>query len=349
MTAQGLWADIAVMGEINPDVVVTGVPSLSFGQREDVAGPTTMTVGSSVAISACGLTRLGTSTAIVGVVGDDAFGAFMLSRLTERGVDVSGVRTVVGGRTGSSVILVRREDPSDRHILTDLGVMGDLRADDLSLSKLDRVRHVHIGSWFLHRGAVADLPDLLAEARRRGVSTSVDPNDDPAREWESHLPRALAHVETFFCNEPEVRGVAAAAGWSGDGSRHDAARHVLNRLSPGGVVVLKCGAEGAFVHTHQGVLHVAAPAAEVVDTVGAGDSLAAGFLHARLRGADLAEALRLAVAAGTLSTRRSGGVDGQATLHEAQQLSQRLTCTDTTDENGDGTAVDPTDQLRNAT
>jgi sugar/nucleoside kinase (ribokinase family) len=348
VTSRGLWADVVVVGEINPDIIVTGVPTISFGQHEDVAGPTTMTVGSSVAISACGLTRLGTSTAIVGVVGDDAFGDFMLSRLRGRDVDVSGVRTVTGGRTGSSVILVRRQDPSDRHILTDPGVMGDLRADDLSPSQLDRVRHVHVGSWFLHRGAVADLPGLLAKARHRGVSTSVDPNDDPAGEWDSHLPRALAHVETLFCNESEARGVAVAAGWSGNGSRHDAARHLLNRLSPGGTVVLKCGAEGAFAHTRQAVLHVGAPSVEVVDTVGAGDSLAAGFLHARLSGADFEQALRIAVAAGTLSTRRSGGVDAQATFQEAEQLADLLTCTKRTGNTDGDMTAEPNDHMRNA-
>ena len=321
------WVDVVVMGELNPDVVVSGVPPMSFGQREDVTGPTTMTVGSSVAISACGLARLGTATAIVGVVGEDAFGDFMLSQLSSRGVDVSAVRTVLGGRTGSSVILVRREDASDRHVLTDPGVMGDLRARDLCTSALDRVRHLHIGSWFLHVGAVADLPDLLAEARRRGVSTSVDPNDDPAREWDAHLARALPHVETFFCNESEARGVAGATGWSRDGSLHDAARHLLRQLAPDGAVVLKCGAEGAYVHTVTSVLHVKAPAVDVIDTVGAGDSLAAGFLHARLRGAGLDEALRLAVAAGTLSTRRSGGVDAQPTPDEAEQLVRQLVCT----------------------
>ena len=47
-----------------------------------------MTIGSSVAISASGLARLGTATALVGVVGDDAFGDFMLASLQRRGVDV---------------------------------------------------------------------------------------------------------------------------------------------------------------------------------------------------------------------------------------------------------------------
>jgi len=340
VTAGRRGAAVVVMGEINPDVVVTGVPPLSFHQREDITGPTTMTIGSSVAITASGLARLGTVTAIVGVVGDDAFGDFMRTQLQLRGVDVSRVRTVRGGRTGSSVILVTAEDANNRQILTDPGVMGDLLASDLPVADLRGVRHLHIGSWFLHTGAVADFPDLLAEARTAGVSTSVDPNDDPARRWDAHLGRALPHVETLFCNESEARGVAQAAGWDGGGSRHDAAAYLLARLAPGGTVVLKCGAEGAFAHTADASLHVAAPLVDVVDTVGAGDSLAAGFLHARLRGDDLADALRVGVASGSLSTRRSGGVDAQPTLDEATELAGRLTGTRSTTEGPSGPRTD---------
>lgn len=324
---------VMVLGEINPDIVVTGVPPLSFGQREDVTGPTSMTVGSSVAILASGLARLSTATAIVGVIGDDPFGAFMLRRLQQRGVDVSLVRTLRGGRTGSSVILVRRDDVADRQILTDPGVMSELRVSDLPTARLEAAAHLHVGSWFLHSGAVRDLPELLHRARTLGVSTSVDPNDDPAQRWESHLQRALPHVETLFCNEAEAVGMARAAGWNGSGASHGAARYLRERLAPSGTVVLKAGPDGAFAHTAAGTLHVPAPLADVVDTVGAGDNLAAGFLHARLQGAALEEAMRLAVATGTLSTRRNGGVDGQATPEEAHDLAAQLTCIHmTTDE-----------------
>jgi sugar/nucleoside kinase (ribokinase family) len=136
--------------------------------------------------------------------------------------------------------------------------------------------------------------------------------------------------------------VASANGWPGEGSRHDAARYLLDRLAPGGTVVLKCGSEGAFAHTAEGTLHVPAPSADVVDTVGAGDSLAAGFLHARLGGAELPEALRTAVAAGTLSTRRSGGVDGQPTADEARSLAAELSARSysTTDDPDAGSTTD---------
>jgi sugar/nucleoside kinase (ribokinase family) len=319
--------EVVVLGELNPDIVVTAVPQLSFGQREDLVGATTMTVGSSVAITACGIARLGTRVALVGVVGDDAFGAFMLSRLGERGVATDLVRTVEGGRTGSSVILVSADDAGDRQILTDLGVMADLRAGDLPLDRLEGVGHLHIGSWFLHTGAVGDLPRLLEQARRRGLSTSVDPNDDPARTWTAHLPEALRHVDVFFCNENEAQGVAIGSGAAGPRSRHLAARHIMTELAPGGVVVLKCGAEGAYAHTNDAVVHVQAPVTEVVDTVGAGDTLAAGFLHARLGGADVGAALRLGVAAGSLSTQGSGGVAAQPGSPEAKALAGTLAVT----------------------
>ena len=165
MTAPQRNPTVLMFGEVNPDIVVTAVPDLTFGQREDLTGRTTMTVGSSVAITACGLARLGTPTGLVGVIGDDAFGAFMLQRLRDRQVLVDRVRTVAGGRTGSSVILVRRGDNNDRHILTDRGVMGDLRADDLDLQQSSGVRGTSTSARGSSRPEPSrSLPDALAEA-----------------------------------------------------------------------------------------------------------------------------------------------------------------------------------------
>jgi ribokinase len=314
--------EILAFGEVNPDIIVTGVPDLTFGQREDIIDMTTMTVGSSAAILSCGAARLGARIGLVGVVGDDAFGTFMQGRLAERHVDTSQVRVVPGGRTGSSVIVVRRDDPNDRHIFTDLGVMGELRATDVVLDDLPHLKHLHIGSWFLQRGALDGLPDLLGSARARGVTTSVDPNDDPERTWDSGLHEALRQVDLLFCNEDEAVGLAG-----GSVAPLAAAARLLATMPAGGAsaVILKCGGSGAYALTSKGTLHVSAPSMGVVDTVGAGDSLAAGYLTAWTQGVSVESALCLGVAAGSLSTRRSGGVDGQATLEEASALAAQLT------------------------
>ena len=310
--------ELLAFGEVNPDIVVTGVRDLAFGQTEDIIGMTTTTIGSSVAIMCAGAARLGVKVGLVGCIGNDGFGDYMLERLAQRGVDTSFVRTVPGGRTGSSVILVRAQDPTDRHILTDFGVMGDLLASDIKLDEAPGLRHLHIGSWFLQTGAVHELAPVLALARSRGLTTSVDPNDDPAREWDSYLPAALEHVDVLFCNEPEARGLAQVH------DRFGAAAALHARMPSGAVVVMKCGAEGAYVWTQDELLHVAAPKVDVIDTVGAGDSLTAGFLAARLVGESFADALALGVASGSLSTQASGGVNAQPERAVAQALAATL-------------------------
>lgn len=313
--------ELLAFGELNPDIVVRGVPTLEFGQREVLVSSTTMTVGGSVAILSCGAARLGAAVGLVGLVGEDAFGSYLLDQLAAREVDISGVRIVPEARTGSSTILVRAADPTDRQILTDPGVMGELGTADVVLDQLPELRHLHIGSWFLQTGAVRDLPELLAAARARGIRTSVDPNDDPARTWDSHLRNGLAYVDVLFCNEAEARNLA------GEADPVAAGRALLARMAAGeeATVVLKCGAAGAYAISRPAVVHVPAPAIDVVDTVGAGDSLAAGYLTALLRGASVIDALTFAVAVGSLSTRRAGGVDGQPTAEQASRLAATLT------------------------
>lgn len=311
--------ELLAFGEVNPDIVVTGVRDLTFGQTEELISMTTTTIGSSVAIMCAGAARLGVHVGIVGCIGDDGFGEYMMERLADRGVDTTFVRTVPGGRTGSSVILVRAQDANDRHILTDFGVMGDLLASDIRLDELPDLRHLHIGSWFLQTGAVHELAPVLADARSRGLTTSVDPNDDPAREWDSHLPAALAHMDVLFCNESEARGLARSD------DRFAAVSWLHSRMPEGAVVVLKCGAEGAYAWTDEELIHVSAPVVDVVDTVGAGDSLTAGFLAARLAGESVADALALGVASGSLSTQSSGGVNAQPERSVALALAGTLT------------------------
>lgn len=315
---------LLAVGEVNPDVVLRGVPPLRFGQAEDLVTSTTLTIGSSVAIMACGAARLGANVALVGVVGDDEFGRFMLDRLDERGVFTGSVRVAPGRRTGSSVILVDAADATDRQILTDLGTMADLVAADVSDELLAGSVHLHVGSWFLHVGAREELGDRLAAARARGLSTSVDPNHDPDRRWDGGLQRALKHVELLFCNASEACGLTGLADPSA------AARTLLSRLATASVrtglpaVVLKLGADGARVFTTDGVTTVDPPAVDVVDTVGAGDSLAGAVLAALLDGSSWSESLALGVAAGSLSTTSPGGVDAQPHLDRARTVAAGL-------------------------
>ncbi|HEY7737000.1 MAG TPA: carbohydrate kinase family protein [Candidatus Limnocylindrales bacterium] len=319
--------DLLVLGEINPDIIVRG-PDVEprFGQEELLVESAELVIGSSSAIMAVGAARLGLRVALVGIVGDDALGRFMLDALGSAGVDVSGCRTDPSQSTGASVILT---NGSDRAIMTALGTIGALRVDHIPAALLSRARHVHVGSYFMQTGLRADLAGLFDRLRAAGTTTSVDPNWDPAGTWDGGLVALLDRTSVFLPNRHEALQVAglsdpwdAALALTGTGG--SAANR--NRNDPGGpdggrgpVVVVKLGADGALVASRDGgVEQVAAYPVDAVDTTGAGDSFDAGFLAAWLEGRQLGEALRFGAVCGALSTTGMGGTSRQPTRAEVE-------------------------------
>lgn len=97
--------DLLVLGDCNPDLIVSGDVVPEFGQAEKLVKDARLVVGGSGAIMACGAARLGLRTALASVVGDDPFGHLMLDALAERDVDTRGIVVDAHLRTGVSVIL----------------------------------------------------------------------------------------------------------------------------------------------------------------------------------------------------------------------------------------------------
>ncbi|MEV4554258.1 carbohydrate kinase family protein [Nonomuraea wenchangensis] len=303
--------DLLVIGDANPDVVLSGAPRrLAYGQREQLVSGGDLVLGGSGAITACGAARLGLRVAFAGRVGDDAAGRFVLDALSARGVDVT--HCVVGPRpTAMTVVLA---DGQDRAILTSPGCLPDLTADDVPRGL---ARHVHVSSYFLQPALAAGLPGLLAEERAGGASTSLDTNDDPVGTWDG-LAGVLPEVDVFLPNAAEAVAIAARLAdqplpvEKAASVEQAAAR--LGALGP--LVAVKDGAEGALAWEAGRIVRVPAVPMEPVDTVGAGDSFDAGLIAARLRGLDLRECLRVAVTCGSLSTQAAGGTAAQPTWKE---------------------------------
>jgi sugar/nucleoside kinase (ribokinase family) len=305
--------DLLVVGEVNADVIVADPdPRPTFGQAERIVQDIRPAVGSSSVITACAAARLGLRVAMVGVVGDDLFGRFMLDAMRERAIDVSAVRVADDAPTGASVILT---DGRDRAILTARGTIGAVTAGDVPAELLRQTRHLHIGSWFLQDALRPDAIGLLRAARDAGLTTSLDPNWDPSERWDDGLTAVLPWLDLVFPNDTEASRIAGF-------DDPEIAAVELARLGvpgtaaassgPGPVFVVKCGADGAFAATAAGVVARVGPyPVTALDTTGAGDTFDAGFLAAWLDGAALVDALRAGAVAGALSTTALGGVDGQ--------------------------------------
>ncbi len=198
-------------------------------------------------------------------------------------------------------------DKSDRAILTHSGLMSALRAEDIADSLLCQARHLHVASYFLQTELQPDLPHVFQRARSLGLTTSLDTNYDPSEKWHG-FDELLAVTNVFLPNATEAKSLTGAE------NVDEAAIRLELKVE---VAAIKLGAEGALGVRSSKKVRVASIPVPVVDTVGAGDSFDAGFIHGYLQSWSLEKSLRLGAVCGALSTRQAGGTNGQPTLAEA--------------------------------
>ena len=126
--------------------------------------------------------------------------------------------------------------PEHRFILTYPGTMFEFSYADLDLDYIFSARHLHLSSYFLHRALRPRIADLFREAKSKGLSTSLDTNDDPEGNWGEDLLAVLPFVDIFFPNEREAKKIA----------RTDDLPEAIAKLAKlCQMIVVKLGARGA--------------------------------------------------------------------------------------------------------
>lgn len=290
-------ADVCVVGEINPDLILYGLPAELKAEHEVLVDGFRVTLGSSSAIFAHNLAALGTRVGIVSKVGTDIFGKMSLEWLVEAGVDVSRVLSLASTPTGVTVILAH---PDHRYILTYPGSMFELSYGDLDRDYIFSARHLHLSSFFLHRALRPRIADLFREAKAKDLTTSLDTNDDPMDRWGDDLLEVLRFVDVFLPNEREAKKITRTSNLA------QAARKLVQA---GSLVVVKRGPAGAFACDGSKEWRCVPPTVPSKDAVGAGDSFDAGFIHRFVEGASVQDCLEWANVAGAYSTTGAGGIE----------------------------------------
>jgi sugar/nucleoside kinase (ribokinase family) len=303
--------DVSVVGELNLDLILYGLPKDLEFDREHLAEGLDVTLGSSSAIFAHNLASLGNKVAFSSSVGADSFGEICLERLGACGADLAGVRRFPGQLTGVTVIL---PSGAQRYILTYPGTMAKMSYGDLDLGYALNARHLHLSSYFLHRALRPHIATLFREAKKAGLTTSLDTNDDPEGLWPDELLDVLKFVDVLLPNEREACLIAH----TDDVKR---AAEILSEQVP--LLVVKRGKHGAFARRGGELFTAAAREVSAVDPVGAGDSFDAGFIHQFIRGREIEQCLRFANVTGALSTTRAGGTEAfRDTAHRNRFLQE---------------------------
>ena len=285
---------ILAVGDVNIDIVFTGLAGMPVPEQETLAQGMDIVVGGQAGTTARAMARLGWDVTFAGRVGDDDFGRQARHALVAAGVDIGGLVVDPALRTGATVVL---STGTRRAFATFPGSIAEVRLSDVTPALLSGADHLHVGSFFLLTALRQDMPELLQEARRRGLTTSMDPGWDPRRKWGKDLRAMLSSVDVFLPNEAEAMAITSArtpekalAALSGDAR----------------TVVVKRGAEGCLAGNGKTALRCPAFKVKAVDVTSAGDIFNAGFLHGSLHGWGLEESMRFAGACGAISVCRAG-------------------------------------------
>jgi sugar/nucleoside kinase (ribokinase family) len=290
--------DVLVVGELNVDLILNQVDKFPEMGKEILAGQMTLTLGSSSAIFASNLSTLGTRVAFAGKLGHDNFGDHLIASLKSRGVDTQYIIRSVKNSTGATIVLNYGED---RAMVTYQGAMKYLSIQDVSDEALIKSRHLHVSSVFLQTALLPDLISLFKKAKSIGLTTSIDPQWDPNEKWDLDIQALLPHVDVFMPNIKELCAFTRAKDLQ-------AGISAINAYA--NTIVVKSGSEGAYLWNGQSIIHQKPFLnTAVVDSIGAGDSFNAGFIHQYLQQKQLQECLAFGALTGAINTTRAGGTN----------------------------------------
>ncbi len=288
---------VVCTGNIVLDILTRPVDEITWGGTKWVDS-IEQSLGGNGANTSAALAKLGVPVKLISAVGRDAFGDAALARLTECGVSTDCIARL-DTPTAATVALVRGD--GTRAFLHRPGVSRVMFSQPVAI-EAGMGAHFHLGNPFSIVNLRAQAPALLQRARQLGMTTSLDTAWDALGEWMKIIGPCLPHTGLLFTNEDEARMLT--------GTAEPALAAAKLRQAGATRVVVKLGPAGCAVFTPEGEWRVPAFPVQAIDTTGAGDCFAGGFLAALHRSLTYPEAARIANAVGALNVQSLGSTSG---------------------------------------
>ena len=263
---------------------------------EKIGGSPTVSPGGSAGNTLFALAKLGATASFLGKTGNCETGAFYRNRFSELGGDSSRFKI---GEVPNARCLSMVTPDGERTMRTDLGAAMTLAPEEVSAADFEGCDHAHIEGYLLFNEAL--MRRVLESAKEAGCTVSLDlASFEVVNATSEILPDILRdYVDIVFANEEEGEA------FTGLGDDHEAMARKLAEYCD--VAVVKIGAKGSYV-AHAGEVTKVAPvkADRVVDTTGAGDLWAAGFLYGWSCGCELPECARIGSILGAAVVQEEG-------------------------------------------
>ena len=303
-------ADVTCLGILVADVI--GKPVEEMPERGKLMLLDTMELhtGGCASNTGTSLAKIGVDTSIIGKVGDDGFGDFMVNELSRHGADCSGI--VRDNEAATSATMVMVHDDGERSFLHYIGANATLTESDVDMEVVKNSKVLHVAGFFL-MPAFDGWPaaKVLKKAREMGVITSLDTCWDSRGNWMKLLEPCLEYVDYAVPSIEEARMI------TGQQDPDDVAQVLLDKGV--GTVGLKMGNQGCYIKNSEVAIHIPIYCVDAIDGTGAGDAFAAGFLTGVVNGWDMERTGKFANAVGAFCVTAIGAVTGikdQQTIEE---------------------------------
>lgn len=263
---------IVIIGAAIIDILVRPASAAVFETGSYPAEDIRMSLGGDALNEAVILAKMGKKVRLETVIGDDHAGRFIIERCRENGIMIKERQIRKDITTGINVVLV--QENGERNLLTNpKGSLRTLTLNDIHMPFDGRAKILCFASIFVFPEIKTDqLVRIFSQAKKQGMTVCADMTKRKGNETLEDMAEAFTYIDYLMPNEEEacmLTGEQDAGGAAG-------------RLIEAGVkhVIIKCGKKGCLVKTKKETYLV--PASEgvaCVDTTGAGDSFAAGFLY----------------------------------------------------------------------
>jgi len=293
--------DAVCLGTVVADVVTSPMPAIPEQGYVRQVNDITIHLGGCASNSAVGLARQGFKTAVVGKVGEDAFGSYILKLLEKEQVDTRWLG--LSRRSATSICLILLVEGEDRRFIRNGGASDDLYPRDIPDEAISSAKVFCFTSYLAMEGLLGkEAEAILRRAKEAGAITLLDVAVAEGREPPEGVLSCLRFADYFVPNETEAYSL------TGRKSPEEQAKAFLDMGA--GTVVIKMGEKGALLLGEGEKIFLPAFRGKSVDPTGAGDAFAAGFIRGLIEGKDHLMCLRYGSALGFSAVRSIGATTG---------------------------------------
>ena len=304
--------DLIAFGEVALDVILAGVDKVP--RRWSILGTAkaacAVSAGSAGYVAQC-FAKLGGRVSIIGKIGDDNVGRFVLDGFDRCAVSTKELIIDTEVETEISTVILYNDGNKSSVVSNILS----LRPDEFSKRSLTNGRAFHFAGYLLYPNLWGKRAvSLFKMARNEGLLVSADPQMSATGEWRKPFQRILKHLDVLLVDEEEVRKISQR-------KRVQDAIESLLRSGPR-IVAVKSGRRGCTIGYGDRIRSIRAYEVKDVSTIGAGDAFDAAFIYGSLQNWNVERTARFANVVAAISTTQYGCMTAIPRAKTAEKISQ---------------------------